>query len=251
MNMKSALRAVNAFWLWLLLMALVIGCGRSGGPIANPVAPWDRPPDRRVMNFPNGTVQIFERDDPEYFTMADVDLASVVWGHSNIVTSTVTGDVVVFDDPGYFVSESSWVAAVAIENYPGNLAFPSRPVVRFVMDDGGGELWSMSQKFSVPVDVAPEPLECRVPRLDATYVGNGYVDVAVVFRYGSDELSAQQMLATWDLQAYVMHFSYSNREGWEYINATDITAPCMELANTAQTHPDIAYDQDTNDIYCA
>ncbi len=243
MNLSTQLK--SAILCIFVLLVLAIGCSGTGGSEGNPLVPSDDWSGRRAMDFQTGTQTIFGAQN---FVAAEVDLASVVWGMG--LESTVCGDIVEFDD------DTSWVASVGIEQ-TGVPLVPSLPVVRFLMNDGDDA--SFSEKFYLTLEPVEPYYVCRFPRIDCTYLGLGLTEVTVVFRYGENSTVWDTWVENWDLQLHRMYFRYVVGTGWTLTPApltTAITSDEMsdgvgEDEDTGQTHPDIAYDHDTGDLYCA
>ncbi len=229
--MNYSRRIGFAVIILLMLPVLVLGCSGTGGSEGNPLVPSDGWPKRQVMEFAP-TQTIFGTPSN---VASEVDLASVVWGQVSVATGC--GDVVKWEDGT--LEGTSWVAAIGIKqlDLPG---IPSIPVVRFLRNDGT----TMSPEF--PVFPNPPVLgqDCHFPRIDCTYLDNGKVQVTVAFRYGTD-------MSNWDLQLHHLVFKYTLADGWELQGSLPITSPAMINPVTAQTHPDIAYDQASGDVYCA
>jgi hypothetical protein len=165
-------------------------------------------------------------DDALGINAADVDLASVVWRYS--------GDIVLFDDG------TRWVVAVAIQGDPGL----TTPWVRFLDQAGNVQ----APEFQVNTDV-PVIGKCRFPRVDCSYRGNGNLVVYVAFRTGQDGDQWPQIV-TWDVRVVKMNFTYSS-PSWSLTSQSEIGSALMALTGIGETHPDIAVDQHSGDVYVA
>jgi len=203
--------------------------------------------------------------DPEE-TTADVDLASVVWGSE----STYPGDIVEFQDG------SEWAVAVAIqqrdpdyewEGEPEAYLPGSYPVLQFISSDGS----TMSDVFSVPVIPNPPPpfLEeryCYTPKVDCTYTDfdpepentSLRLEVVVAYRYSCDQYSWFHIENHWDVRVTRTWFDYhydgiTDEWRWDasYAYTDQLVDSHLQSSASGQTHPDIAIDQASGDIYCA
>jgi len=223
----------------LAAISLTIACGCSGSAVngGNPVIPNCDATLRHGMEFLNGTQTIFGGGDE---TASDVDHATVVWGEVS-AGETELGTIVVFegDDPC-----SSWVTAVGIED---PVSGSNYPVIRFLKNDGE----TMSDTFPVPVSNPIMGRECRLPRVDCTYLGNGMLDVVVAYRYADTGYNWDSIEDNWDIRVTLMRFRYNLDDDWEHLSSQDLEDPAMQAAGSGQTHPDIAINQYNGDIYCA
>lgn len=223
----------SIFVITILFTLITIGfAGCNGG---NPIEPAPNLEFNHSCTwFNNGTQTVFGTVSS---VACDVDLASVVWGSTSAGSSDL-GTVVDFNDG------TSWVAAIAIDETDDD---EIRPVIRFLSDDGE----SMSDIIEVPI-ADEEDFEARLPRIDCTYNGEDMVQAAVTFRYSGTGYSYDVIVDTWNVSCYIMDIEYQGNDEWELDGYTVITTDQMEAnGNMGKTHPDIAYDQYSGDIYCA
>jgi len=236
--MKTVSRVIS-FMGVLLVLGATLSCGGSQDSERFPVFPGNDEPSRFGTWFMD-PVTIFGTDPPA----ADVDTAGVVWGN----LSAFPGDPVEFDDG------TSWVVAVAIEEDDEERP-PSYPVLRFLANDGE----TMSEVFEVPVYPVRVPgppyyeeWYCRIPRVDCTYF-DGMCWVVVVYRYACDTYGWEHIESHWDIRVTYMKFVYVPSMGWVEMEVLAHQLPdlAMQYPFTGQTHPEIAYDQASGDVYVA
>ena len=230
---------LSATALCMLMILLTAGCSRNKGSGESPVIPSDNGIDRHGMDFGiTRTLFGFYSSGLEY-PAADVDLAPV---------AGASGEVAVLPD------SSSWAVAVGIQDDPEDYTTPSRVMVRFLRNDGtiqGGEFdafavytWPITQHYS-----------CRLPKVDCLYFeydGDHFVDVAVAFRYGEDQYDWDD-INNWDVRVSRGRFIYNSiTHTWSLVNGWNrMSGGGMATSGSGETHPDIAYDHLTGDLYVA
>lgn len=209
---------------------LSFGCASKDHQRQNPVVPQETGRARQAMWF-GQTTTVFG-DDGLGINAVDVDLASVVWGQTS--AGAGSGDIVQFDDG------TRWVVAVAIQGDPGL----TTPWLRFLDQNGNAQPGEFQVTAGIPVIG-----KCRFPRVDCSYRGNGNLVVYVAYRTGTDG-SEWPQISTWDVHVVRMHFTYSSST-WSYASQSLIGATPMALTGIGETHPDIAIDQASEDVYVA
>ena len=143
--------------------------------------------------------------------------------------------------------------AVGIWDDPTNLYVPSSPTIRFPRDNVDEDI--QTEQFSAPIYPYDPDYRCRLAKVDCLYHefdGTEWLEVAVAFRYGLDSYT-QQGIDTWDVRVMWTKFQYNaNTHKWNtWGQWYSITGGDMAEANTGQTHPDLAYNSQTNDLYIA
>jgi hypothetical protein len=207
------------------------------------------------MDFnPEHRHQIFGEDADE--PASDVDLATVVYGYYD--NGGDNGETAVFSD------SSSWVVAVGVvdpddsTNPPNlfNLEVPSYLQIRFLNEDGDAPELASTIVIDNPEGLPQQDenaMNMRMPKIDATYMGvdgqEDVINVVVVCRIGFDTFDWD----TWDLVVYRLECRYysGGSPHWQLGAIEEMTSNAMSNIGIGQSHPDIVYDQDTGDIYCA
>jgi hypothetical protein len=216
-----------------IAIALCAGCNKTGRLGGDPVSPVENAVSRQAMWFGQAQTIFGTQNLPA----ADVDLASVI----GLNLMPVPPEIELID----------WVVAVGIEDPPDAVSYP---VVRFLGRRSDGST-VMSDQFVVPVSPVIQGRDCRFPRIDCR-VNMGVVDVVVAYRYSDPGYSWLIIEDYWDIRVTHMRFVYIPQiepPGFQWVLQDFDQLPAIETWSplTGQSHPDIAYDQDNGDIYCA